>query len=101
MHSTTHRLVVNVPFRGYICCMNTEELKQRIRESLVCTGLSQHKFAVRAGLNPQTLTRYLSGATWSASTEQALAKALKRLPKRKHSKPRRVAIEVAAPDREQ
>jgi hypothetical protein len=99
MHSTTHRLVVNVPFQGYICCMNTEELKQRIRESLVRTGLSQHKFAVSAGLNPQTLTRYLAGTTWSETTEKALAKALKRLPRpRKH---RRMVIEASAPDAEQ
>jgi hypothetical protein len=66
----------------------TTELKQRIREALRRTGLSQHKFAVSADLNPQTLTRFLAGATWSAATEQKLAKALKRLPKRKYDKPR-------------
>jgi ribosome-binding protein aMBF1 (putative translation factor) len=80
----------------------TAELVARIRKTLMQAGLSQHKFAVSAGLNPQTLTRYLSGSTWAASTEQALAQALKRLPKRKHSKHRRVAIEIPAmPDREQ
>jgi lambda repressor-like predicted transcriptional regulator len=77
----------------------TAELVARIRKTLMQSGLSQHKFAVSAGLNPQTLTRYLSGSTWAASTEQALAKALKRLPKPR--KPRRVAIEVSAPDHEQ
>jgi ribosome-binding protein aMBF1 (putative translation factor) len=68
--------------------MNTSELKQRIREALRQTGLSQHKFAVSADLNPQTLTRYLAGATWSEATEKKLARALKRLPKRKYDKPR-------------
>jgi hypothetical protein len=77
--------------------MNTDELKTRIREALVRTGLSQHRFAVSADLNPQTLTRYLSGSTWSEATERKLVRALKRLPKRKHSKHRRVTLE-ASPD---
>jgi hypothetical protein len=68
--------------------MNTEELKLRIREALRRTGISQHKFAVSADLNPQTLTRYLAGATWSEATERKLAQALKRLPRRKYDKPR-------------
>jgi transcriptional regulator with XRE-family HTH domain len=88
------------PYRYMHKVMNTSELKTRIREALVRNGVSQHKFAVSAGLNPQTLTRYLSGATWSETTEKALAKALKRLPKRKHSKHRRVTIEAPAPDPE-
>jgi hypothetical protein len=76
--------------------MNTEELKTRIREALVHNGISQHKFAVSADLNPQTLTRFLAGATWSEATERKLAQALKRLPKRKHAKPRRAVIEIPA-----
>jgi hypothetical protein len=75
--------------------MDTSELKQRIREALRRTGLSQHKFAVSADLNPQTLTRFLSGQTWSAATEDKLAKALKRLPKRRHPKHRRVTLETS------
>jgi transcriptional regulator with XRE-family HTH domain len=81
--------------------MNTEELKTRIRETLVRTGLSQHKFAVSAHLNPQTLTRYLSGSTWSEATEQKLAQALGRLTRslpRRRLKPRREPVQ---PDREQ
>jgi hypothetical protein len=72
--------------------MDTSELKLRIREALRRTGLSQHKFAVSADLNPQTLTRYLAGATWSEATEKKLAQALKKLPKRKHPKQRQVEL---------
>jgi hypothetical protein len=78
---------------------STAELVARIRKALVQSGLSQHKFAVGAGLNPQTLTRFLSGSTYLEETERKLAKALKKLPKRK--KHRRVAIEIPAPDPEQ
>jgi transcriptional regulator with XRE-family HTH domain len=83
--------------------MNTIELKARIRAALTLNGISQHKFAVSAGLNPQTLTRFLAGTTWSAATEQALTKALKKLTKKlpKRKKRRRVAIEIPAPDPEQ
>jgi len=73
----------------------TDELKTRIREALVRNGISQHKFAVGAGINPQTLTRFLRGYTWSASTERALAQALKKLPKSKRAN-RRAEIETSA-----
>src|SRR4030095_8111871 len=72
----------------YTEAMNTSELKQRIREALRQTGLSQHKFAVSAHLTRQTLTRYLAGATGSKATEKKPARPLKRLPKRKYDKPR-------------
>jgi len=69
------------------------ELKARIRSALIAAGISQHKFAVFADISPGTLTRYLAGMTWSASTEKALERALARLPKRKSPKHRRINLE--------
>jgi hypothetical protein len=54
-------------------------LAAEIRAALGETGVSQYRFAVSAGLNPQTVSRYLAGRTWSATTEDKLARALDRL----------------------
>jgi transcriptional regulator with XRE-family HTH domain len=67
-----------------------EPLADRIRSALVQAGISQYKLAIFAGLNPQTVSRYLSGQTWSATTERKLERALARLPKRKSTKHRRI-----------
>jgi hypothetical protein len=71
------------------------ELKARIRSALIAAGISQHKFAVFAEISPGTLTRYLAGMTWSASTEKALERALARLPRRRSPKHRRINLEGA------
>jgi predicted transcriptional regulator len=71
----------------------SETLAEQIRSALVKAGVSQYKFAVFAGLNPQTVSRYLSGQTWSATTEKKLERALARLPRRKHPKHRRINLE--------
>jgi transcriptional regulator with XRE-family HTH domain len=71
-----------------------ETLAEQIRAALAAAGVSQYKFAVFAGVNPQTVSRYLSGSTWSAATERKLERALARLPKRKRPKQRRAAIET-------
>jgi hypothetical protein len=73
--------------------IHTAEIKAKIRSTLVAAGLSQHKFGVWAGVNPQTLTRYIHGSTWSATTERKLERALVRLPKRKSTKHRRINLE--------
>jgi hypothetical protein len=69
------------------------ELKARIRSALVANGISQNKFSAFAGLNPQTVSRYLTGKTWRATTEHKLERALARLPKRKSPKHRRINLE--------
>jgi predicted transcriptional regulator len=67
-------------------------LKARIHTTLVAAGISQYRFAVFAGVNPQTVSRYLSGQTWSATTEKKLERALARLPHRKSAKHRRIQL---------
>jgi transcriptional regulator with XRE-family HTH domain len=69
-----------------------ETLADQIRSALVQAGVSQFRFAVFAGVNPQTVSRYLSGQTWSATTERKLERALARLPKRKSPKHRRINL---------
>jgi transcriptional regulator with XRE-family HTH domain len=69
-----------------------ETIAEQIRSALVKSGVSQYKFAVSAGVNPQTVSRFLSGQTWSATTEKKLARALARLPKRKSTKHRRIRL---------
>lgn len=68
-------------------------LRAKIRTILIASGISQYQFAVFAGLNPQTVSRYLAGKTWSAATEKKLERALTRLPRRKHPKHRRITLE--------
>jgi transcriptional regulator with XRE-family HTH domain len=70
-----------------------ETLAEQIRSALTKAGISQFRFAVFAGVNPQTVSRYLSGQTWSASTERKLERALARLPRRKSTKHRRINLE--------
>jgi predicted transcriptional regulator len=67
-------------------------LKAKIHTILIAAGISQHKFAVLAGVSPATLGRYLAGQRWSAATERKLERALARLPRRKSPK-RRVNME--------
>jgi transcriptional regulator with XRE-family HTH domain len=63
-----------------------DTLAAEIRSALVAAGVSQYQFAVFAGVNPQTVSRYMRGATWSAETEKKLERALARLPRRKRAR---------------